>query len=311
MVRHILFAIFSVAVLVLLGAFAYREETVEWKDYQRAYYQKLAKFTNDPKVANTPLRIKQIWNTELGHADRCTTCHLGIDNPKFAKEKQPLTTHPFFINAKGERGYIFYHTFDKFGCTICHNGDGQATSVDRTHGVVEHLDFQLLSGSYVQSSCTKCHVELYSREVYWPETPILMKGKELASRLGCGACHSIRQLGTSATLAPELSGLGSKTELAFYLVHDYSHIEGEHHITRQWEFEHFKDPQKIVPGNPTAADPKDRTGPTIMPNWGLTDEEAEALTVFVLSLKDPKSEKIPLSYLPRIKGHEDYFQYRQ
>ncbi|HET6369851.1 MAG TPA: cytochrome c, class I, partial [Nitrospiria bacterium] len=71
MVRHVLFAICSVAVLVLLGAFAYREETGEWRNYQRDYYQKLAKFTNDPTMANTPLRIKQIWSKELGHADRC------------------------------------------------------------------------------------------------------------------------------------------------------------------------------------------------------------------------------------------------
>jgi mono/diheme cytochrome c family protein len=310
MIRHILFAVSSLLVLVLLGAFASREETAEWKYYQKAYYKRLAQLTNDPKAANTPLKIQQTWNVELDRADRCVTCHMGIDNPKFAGEKQPLTTHPHFIDAKGERGYMAKHPFEKLGCTICHNGDGQATRVERTHGVVHHLDRQLLTGAHVQSACTKCHLELYSQDVYWPETPVLMKGRALARELGCGACHTIRQMGSSATLAPELSALGSKTELAFYLVHDFSHIDGPH-ITRQWEFEHFKDPQKIVPGTPNAPDPKDRTSPTIMPNWGLTDEEAEALTVFVLSLKDPKIERIPMAYLPRIKGHEEFIQYRQ
>jgi len=310
MIKHLLFGICGLTILFLLGAFAFREETAEWKPYQRAYYQKLAQITGDPKVAATPLAIKQIWNADLGRADRCVTCHMGIDNPKFANEKQPLKTHPDFINGQGDRGYMFKHTFEKFGCTICHNGDGQATRVERTHGLVEHLDRQLLTGTAVQSSCTKCHLELYSSDVSWPETPLLMKGKRLASQLGCGACHTIRQLGTNATLAPELSALGSKTELSFYLVHDFSHVKGPH-TTRQWVYEHFQDPQKITPGDPSAPDPKDRTYPTIMPNFGLSDEESEALTVFVLSLKNPKVERIPLSYLPRIKGHLEYLLSQQ
>lgn len=310
MIRHILFAISSLAVLFFLAAFVYMEETAEWKGYQREYYRKLAEITGDPSVAGTPLKVMQIWNEELGQADRCTSCHLGIDNPAFADADQPLKAHPFFVDAKGEKGFVFYHPFEKFGCTICHEGDGQATRVDRTHGEVHHLDRPLLAGKEIESSCTKCHLELYSSEVYWPETPTLMEGKRLARELGCGACHTIRQMGTESTLAPELSNLGSKTELAFHLVHDFAHVDGPS-SKWQWEFEHFKEPQKIVPGTPDARDPKDRTPPTIMPNWGLTDEEAEALTVFVLSLKDPKAEKIPMSYLPKIDGHEPFMQYRQ
>ena len=309
MVKNVLFTGLSILVLLLLAAFTYREEHADWKKYQRAYYVQLARISNNPGMADTPLQIKQIWNSELGHADRCTTCHMGIANPAFIQEKQPLTTHPGYIGPNGEPGYISKHSFEKFGCTTCHNGDGMATRVERTHGLVEHLDHQLLVGPFVQSSCTKCHLELYSPDVHWSETPVLMAGKKLVNQLGCGACHTIRQMGTNATQAPELSELGSKTELAFHLVHDFSRVKGPH-ITRQWEFEHFKDPQKIVPGSPNAPNPKDRTPPTIMPNWGLTDEEAEALTVFVLSLKDPKTEKIPYSFLPKINGHEDFNQYR-
>ena len=307
MIKHALFAIFSVLVLLQLGMFAYREQNPEWKKYQATYYEKLAKVTNDPKVARTSLRVKQIWNSSLNRADRCITCHGGIDNPAFENEPQPYKTHPQFSKA----GYISKHPFEKFGCTICHEGDGQAVTVEKTHGVVHHLDRQLLTTPYIQAACTKCHYELYSPEVYWPEAKTLMQGKQLANDLGCVACHAIRQLGSNATLAPELSSMGSKTELAFFLVHDYSRIKSKDHLTRVWEFEHFKDPQKIVPGTPNAPNPKDRTPPTIMPNWGLTDEEATALTVFVLSLRDPKVERIPREYLPKIEEHENYLQYRQ
>lgn len=304
--RHFLFALFSLIVLFEVGLFAYRDANPEWKGYQRTYYKKLAEKLKDPTLASSPLNVEQIWDKELNRIDRCVTCHRGIGNPAFAGEPQPYTSHPAFA----KEGYISKHPFEKFGCTVCHEGDGQALTVEATHGVVHHLDRQMLSSPYVQASCTKCHYELYSPEVYWPETKELMRGKRLASELGCGACHAIKQLGTSATLAPEISSMGSKTELAFYLVHDYSRVKSPDHLTRVWEFEHFKDPQKIVPGTPDAPNPKDRTPPTIMPNWGLSDEEATALTVFVMSLRDPKVERIPKGYFPKLVSHEEYLQYR-
>ncbi len=304
MSRHLLFGLSSFLMLALFGFAAYRQETPEWKGYQRGYYEKLAQKVGDPKAAGTPLRLKQIWNDKLDRADRCITCHAAIDNPVFERERQPYRVHPKLS------GYIGKHPFEKFGCTICHEGDPQAIRVEQTHGVVEHLDRQMLSGPYVQASCTKCHYELYSPDVYWKETPQLMAGKRLAAELGCAACHAIKQIGATGNLAPDLSALGSKTELAFFLVHDYTSVSGPK-ITRNWEWQHFKDPQKIVPGNLSAPDPRDRTSPTIMPDWGLSDEEATALTVFVLSLRDPKVERIPRSYLPAPKFHEEFLQYRQ
>lgn len=306
MVKHILFGILGFLIILQLGIFVYREETAEWKSYQATYYKKLAEVTGDVRIAQTPLSVNQVWDKNLNRADRCTTCHLGIANPAFENEPQPYTTHPHFKDG----GYISKHAFEKFGCTICHEGNGQAVTVAATHGVVKHLDRQPLSGPYVQTACTKCHYELYAREVYWPEADVLMQGKTLAYELGCGACHAIRQFGTTAVLAPEISNMGSKTELAFTLVHDFSQIESGEHITRVWEWEHFKDPQKIVPGSPDAPDPKDRTSPTIMPNWGLTDEEITALTVFTLSLRDPVVENIPPQYFPKIASHDGFLQYR-
>ncbi len=306
MFKHFFFALTSVVVFVELGIFAYKDANPEWKNYQKVYYQKLAEKLNDPDMAHSPLSVKQVWDKDLNRIDRCTTCHGGIDNPKFENEPQPYKTHPSFAKS----GYISKHPFEKFGCTVCHEGDGQALTVEKTHGAVKHLDRQLLTGPYVQTACTKCHYELYSPEVYWPETKELMRGKQLVSELGCGACHTIKQLGSNATLAPELSSMGSKTELAFYLVHDFSRVESKDRLTRVWEFEHFKDPRKIVPGTMDAPNPRDRTPPTIMPNWGLSDDEATALTVFVMSLRDSNVERIPRGYLPKLISHEGYSQYR-
>ena len=298
--KDLLFVLCSLAILGLLGFSVYQEETPEWAKYQRQFYQLQAKNLGDPKMASLPLEIKQTWNQELGRADRCTTCHMGIDKPSFADAPQPLKTHPDL------GGYMKKHPFDKFGCTICHDGDGRATRFERTHRVVEHLERQPLSGPYAQASCARCHLELHAAGVEFSETPELNLGKRLVLELGCGGCHTIRQMGTSSSVAPELSGFGSQTELAFKLLHDftYRNLKGEHSM-RNWEFEHFKDPQKIMPGNTAQNIPT-----TSMPNYGLTDEEARSLTVFVMSLKDRKAERIPFNYMPKLKDHDEFVQYR-
>jgi hypothetical protein len=124
----------------------------------------------------------------------------------------------------------------------------------------------------------------------------------------CGACHAVKQYGWTAVAAPELSGIGSRTELSFYLVHDFQYVESEVHTKAQWEFEHFVDPQKITPGkkqiNPDTGQ-EEWIGRTIMPNFvaihKLTDEQTWMLTAWVMSLRDPKVEKIPMAYLPPIR----------
>jgi len=295
--KDLLFGLFSLILLVLLGYAVWAEETAPWKRYQTTYYRMLAEETGDPALARSPIRVQQIWSKDLGRADRCTTCHLGVSNPAFANAEQPYRTHPF------QDGWIGKHPFERFGCTVCHEGDGRETRYNKTHGYVKHLDYPSLTGPFIEASCTKCHRALYAPEIYFAQTPWLMRGKQLVGELGCGACHTIQQMGVSSTLAPDISELGSQTELAFKLVHDFAHVEGER-TKRVWEWEHFKDPLKIVPGNPDQMVP-----PTFMPDFGLTDDETTALTVFVLSLRSPKAEPIPDALLPSPPGHDAFIQY--
>lgn len=283
-----------------MGFVFWEEGNPEWEKHQWVFHKMLAEKTGDPKFLRHPLVIQQIWIAELNRADRCMSCHLGIDKAAFTDAPQPYTMHPNF------NGYMSKHPFERFGCTVCHDGNGRATRYDKTHGFVEHLEKQLLSGPYVQASCTRCHVEFYSPDVDFEVVPQLMHGKHLFIELGCGACHTVRQLGTLSTLAPELSDFGSKTELAFKLLHDFTfpNLEGGHSM-RNWEWEHFRDPLKIMPG-----DPAQKLPPTIMPNFGLDEEEATALTIFMMSLKDRRVEGVPLTYVPRIISHEEFMQYR-
>jgi cytochrome c2 len=89
-------------------------------------------------------------------------------------------------------------------------------------------------------------------------------------------CHRID--GEGGTDAPDLSHTGS-TPLHAY---DFTHVKGER--TRQrWLFEHFKDPQAIIPDSE-------------MPNLEMTDDQAQALTILMLSLTN---DKIPPEYVVR------------
>lgn len=291
-IKNVLFAFLGGTLLILLGVAAYQDGNPEWHAYQRQYNKMMAEKLSRPELATMKLEIKQIWNHELNRPDRCTTCHMGIENPLFADAKQPYKTHPHLDD------YMTKHPFNKFGCTVCHEGNPQALTVEATHSHVEHLDFQPLSGPYVEASCTKCHTNIYEPGLDFPSMPHLMHGKKLVMEKSCGVCHSMQQMNAVGTLAPDLSTWGSGTELAFYLLHDFHHVDGGmtnlHRLSKlYWGWEHFKNPLKVSPGNPEFNVP-----PTIMPNYGLSDEETTVLTVFMASLRDVKVENIPMHYLP-------------
>ena len=62
--------------------------------------------------------------------DRCTSCHLGIDNPDFIDDSQPYTTHPnldLYITSASP------HPMDNFGCTSCHAGREEVLFISSSH----------------------------------------------------------------------------------------------------------------------------------------------------------------------------------
>ncbi|PCJ65448.1 MAG: hypothetical protein COA73_02510, partial [Candidatus Hydrogenedentota bacterium] len=274
----------SVATLFLLiGAALLENVFPEWRKFRSEYASILEeKAIDESGVAIAGLfevnSIQQNVLPELGLTDRCITCHTGTTDPRMWDVRQPFKTHP--------GNFLNDHPLERFGCTICHQGQGLATNSTEAHGHTEDWLYPIYERNYMYSSCMTCHEDptvwqSAAADMFAEDDPVetvqinlVAKGEILVNTKGCIGCHVIDGLGGS--LGPDISFVGDKTRHDF----DFTHFEGEEHSVSAWLHKHFVDPGELSPG-------------TSMPDMALTDNDAVALTAYVLSLK---SRDVPFSY---------------
>ena len=254
------FGITGLFCLLTLAISPAKDYFSEWKGYQNAFYKKVQEKGESTKESSGSIAIKQLAIEELGRVDRCITCHMGVDEPGFKSEENPFKYHP------DDPGH---HPFEKFGCTICHEGQGRATTVQEAHGYSKHWGKPILPMDYVQASCGKCHFESELKGA-----PLLTEGRRLYKEKSCNMCHKIEGMGES--VGPELTFEGSRTIDEF----NFGEVKDMERTPWAWHIAHFKNPQLFDPDSQ-------------MPNPELSDGEAKALTVYMLSLT---KEKIPYEY---------------
>ena len=126
--KRILFVAWTALLAGLFVLSYWEDSSPEWTTYQRRFLHSLSK--DERRTLRSG--IKQLIVSDLGRVDRCTTCHVAIDKPQLALAEQPFTAHP------GD--YLKWHPPEKFGCTVCHGGQGLATEVKAAHGQVEHWE---------------------------------------------------------------------------------------------------------------------------------------------------------------------------
>ena len=158
---------------------------------------------------------------QISRADRCTTCHLGIDNKKFEMEAHPFKTHP---NMDLYLGSNSPHPMEKFGCTSCHGGLDRSTDF-QTAGhtprdekqkeewiykyswhVDHYLETPMLAMPNIESGCYKCHNS--GPEV--PLAPTLSNGRELIKQFGCFGCHKMPGFEGVRKVGPDLATVSGK-----------------------------------------------------------------------------------------------------
>ncbi|RMF73404.1 MAG: hypothetical protein D6744_15680, partial [Planctomycetota bacterium] len=288
----------SLVCLVLLGLSAYEEQfSGTWREHQRQYRAaSLAAAKSDSaRAAAAAMRpkLKQVFLPQLDRVDRCVTCHIGIEDPGMADADLPIRTH------SGD--YLEHHPVDKFGCSVCHDGQPRAVELPDAHGEAPFWERPLLRGERVYTSCSRCHYEadLFGAEddlfaggparnpIYADELASALpgvgnakelavsRGKQLVLRYGCLGCHKYR--GRGGTLGPDITYVGDKTAHDF----DFTHVHGEHTV-EHWLFEHFMHPAAVSPT-------------TLMPDFGFSEDQARDLTQYMLSLR---RKQMPASVTP-------------
>jgi mono/diheme cytochrome c family protein len=275
----------SLVTLILMIVAALQENIFpQWRRTRLQYASILWEKADDDRGRSIADQFKIVLDQnvlpELHRVDRCITCHAGADDPRMADQDKdkPFRTH------SGD--FLANHPPEKYGCTICHQGQGRATSLPDAHGDVPYWPEPLLTGAMAYTSCGRCHYEndlyggqadLFGEEFRTEEVTrgelashvagadAIARGKQLVVQRGCLGCHRYRDRG--GNLGPDITYVGDKT------VHDFvfENVSGEHTVLN-WLTGHFKSPASVVPE-------------TLMPDLGLSDEEAHDLAVYMIGLK--------------------------
>ncbi len=270
-------------VLAILGAilvlstvlFWWADRSHDWRYYQYAFRQQVSDKLGAGRAAIVPSGLQQIRVADLGRADRCTTCHQAVTWKGFEKAEEPLRTHPVEP--------LKNHPIEKYGCTSCHGGQGWAVDTLAAHGEVAHWEEPLLSrslgtayslagdkGALIQMNCNVCH--RYDRET--PGMAAINLAKKAVNERGCRACHVIN--GYGGTIGPDLTDVGDKAPEQY----DMKRLSGQT-TAFAWHVAHFKNPKSV-------------TSDTVMPNFSLSTEQAQALSMLVLSWR---RVAVPAAYL--------------
>jgi cytochrome c2 len=238
---HLLFAGLGITFLLIFSWVLFHEETAEWRTTQTRFRQLERDVKNPHQIAQAAAvgGLRQLWLPDLARIDRCETCHLGIDDPAFASAPAPFATHP--------GTWLSTHPTGRFGCTSCHDGQGQATDfAAAAHQPQPFVTRPMRPLETIEANCGTCH-----RALDPTDAPRLAEGRRLIAESGCFGCHEIPGFEGMTFRGPALDSVGYKVRPA-------------------WLAAWLKDPKSYLP--------QSRMG-----NFRLTADEIGSLQGFLLS----------------------------
>ncbi len=216
----------------------YADELKTFTKDMNGYQEKMMRLNSE----RPSLQIYQVHLEDINEADRCMSCHVGINRKESVSMEQPYMGH------SRRDVYLGNHPPERFGCVLCHEGQGRATiSPEKAHGEVEYWLKPMHRGSIAQSSCIKCHDK--GEELVGGED--IAKGIALFEGLGCYGCHETKGFGEdrNSMIGPDLTEIGSK-------------------VNPGWLLEWLKNPKHFRPS-------------TRMPDFRLEEQDAMAITSYL------------------------------
>ena len=141
------------------------------------------------------------------------------------------------------------HKPEIMGCTPCHRGQGTALTAATAHGDGDpYWENPLLKGIDVWASCTTCH----ENQSHLDGAPVYSSARRTVIESGCFGCHEIKGYTDLGRIGPELGRIAYKTD-------------------PQWIFRWVRNP-------------KDYNPHTRMPNFRFSDDQAEAITAYLVEV---------------------------
>jgi len=202
--------------------------------------------------------------TESVRFDRCRSCHQGVDrtgtgnvpNFPFGRRKEgryphPFATHPWpdvYVSSTSPHPAMDGPL--KFGCTVCHDGQGSGTSFsnashtpnnphqeevwhEKYHYASNHFwEYPMFPKRFRESTCLKCHHTVLElgvssvaaheaiRKNGRPTAPKVYKGWQIIRTMGCFGCHEIRGFDAGKPIGPDLRLEPNYNEAALHLLRD-------------------------------------------------------------------------------------------
>ena len=203
------------------------------------------------KTSTAPIEIRQVMmndfeKTSFGDVkariDRCQTCHLGAMEKLMSDVPQPYAKHSL-------PELLEKHNPEKFGCTPCHRGQGNALTAGFAHGDEDHYwETPILKGKDVYASCNSCHYQ----QVYLKNGVEFSKAKQTFLEVGCVGCHYLNGYNDVKPIGPHLNSLPAK-------------------VSVDWAFRWIKNP-------------RDYNTQTRMPNFKFNNDQSEAITAYLFKI---------------------------
>lgn len=203
------------------------------------------------------VQLNDVKIDEMNAAQNFLLSELNWGSPLRVKVRRGAS-HPFSSHPRLDLfvGSTSPHKMQEMGCTVCHDGQGSATSFQWASHTPNSIDQQeewktkygwernhhwiypMFPNRFAESTCLKCHHDVLSLEPSerFPEPPApkLVEGFQIVQEYGCFGCHEINGYdGPNKRIGPDLRAEPNYSAAAAQLLIDKALTDEERKLAQR------------------------------------------------------------------------------